>query len=96
MKIEIVKGHDEVVSRQIPKKDGTKMDVFSQNAYMHQGHAFPTMFSISIEHPNQAYQAGEYTLCPTSYKVNAYGNLELDKYNVKLLRVSAMQSVKAS
>lgn len=96
MKIEIIQGYDQVQSRVVPMKDGTKREMFHQSAYMHQGGAFPVMFNVPIDSPNDAYPVGEYRISASSYKLNNYNNLELDKYNLVLESVQSIKSVKSA
>lgn len=88
MKISILDGYH------LPKSKTVKDNTFySQTAYAYLGGAFPVAFEIPLETPAHAYPIGDdYTLCPSSFKVNQYENLELNRFKLKLVRVSKPQT----
>ena len=80
--VEIIEGHHLPISKTIKEKT-----YYSQKAYIDLGGPFPVEFDLPIEAPVNANPIGKgYVLCPSSFKVNQYGNLELDKYNTKIIR----------
>lgn len=85
MKIEIMEAHSAVQSRTIQGKDG-KADktYYSQKAYAHTGGAFPVEFKLPLESHNDAYRAGTYELDPSSFAVGRYGDLEINRFEMKL------------
>jgi hypothetical protein len=52
-----------------------------QQAAMDQGHDYPAPFWLIVDQP---YSPGRYTLDPNSFRVNQFGGLELDRYNIRL------------
>jgi hypothetical protein len=88
IKVEILKGFHEVESRSIKQKDGTPRVLYTQKAYLHQGGAFPVKFVVNVESPALAYTIGVHSLDLDCLKVNRFGSLEVDPFNVKLKTVS--------
>lgn len=85
MNISILDGFHLPKSRQV--KENT---FYSQTAYADMGGAFPVAFEIPLETPAHAYPIGnDYVLSPSSFKVNQYGNLELNRFQIKLDRISS-------
>ena len=60
-------------------------EIYEQQAYLHTGNAYPTPFKISVPSPSDSYPSGKYTIGPSSFKVNQWGTLELDRWNFKLI-----------
>lgn len=89
IKVEIIKNFNEVESRSIKQKDGTPKTLYSQKAFLHKGSAFPVEFTLSIDGPAQAYPVGNYDLNLECLRVNKFGSLEVDPYNVKLISSAA-------
>lgn len=89
MKIEIIEGYNKPVSTEINKKDGSKGIVYAQKCYLHTNSAFPVEFELPLKDLNQAYQVGFYTLSPESFRVNNYGGLELNRYDIHLVSSQA-------
>jgi hypothetical protein len=86
MKIEIMENHSAVQSRNVPGKDGKPDNTFySQKAYAHTGGAFPVEFKIPLSNHNDAYRVGVYQLDPESYQVGRFGDLEINRYEMKLI-----------
>jgi hypothetical protein len=87
MKIEILTTNNAhlPVPRTFKGRDG-KPDrtVYEQKAYVHLGGVFPVEFKLSHDDHNNAYEAGTYKLNPESFKVGQYGDLQLDRFNIKL------------
>jgi len=46
---------------------------------------FPIEMQVSLGEAELAYPAGKYLISDSSYKINQYGNLELSKYDLKLV-----------
>lgn len=101
VKIEIVSADVRVI--EVTKKsDQTKVKLRKQEAYLHNGHAYPERFEFSpgrdaggVDRP--AYPPGFYTVAPSSFKVNGqFGSLELDPYNLTLLRLDESKPAAAS
>ena len=89
VKVHILKGFETVESRSIKQKDGTPRVLYSQKAYLHKGGAFPIEFTLSVDSPALAYQIGDYSLDLECLRVNKFGSLEVDPYNVNLQRLVA-------
>lgn len=66
-------------------KDG-KPDrtVYEQKAFAHLGGVFPVQFTLTHDDHKNAYEIGEYQLAPESFKIGPYGDLQIDRYNLKL------------
>ena len=84
MKITIVEGHHQPESRTTQK--GL---MWSQKAYADLGGAFPAQMKITLQSPNEAYRPGDYELSPESFRIGQYGDLEVNRFNIKLVPVSA-------
>ena len=69
---------------------------YEQKAYAHTGGVFPVEFKITHDDHNNAYPIGKYELAPSSYKVNQYGQLELDRFGMKLIPYADFADKKAS
>ena len=88
IKIEILNtnGADIPTPRTFPAKgDKPARTVFEQKAYAHLGGVFPVEFKITHDDHNKAYKVGVYQLAPSSFKVNQYGQLELDRFGLALV-----------
>ncbi len=99
MKIEIIEtnGSHIPVARTFPAKgDKPARTVFEQKAFAQMGGIFPVEFKITHDDHNDAYAVGVYELSPDSYKVNQYGQLELDRFGLKLIPASNVLDKKAS
>jgi hypothetical protein len=89
VKVQILKGFEEVSSRSIKTKEGVPRVLYSQKAYLHKGGAFPIEFTMSVDSPALAFPIGDYSLDLECLRVNKFGSLEVDPYNVKLQRIQA-------
>jgi hypothetical protein len=89
VKVQILKDFAEVESRSIKGKDGTPRVLYSQKAYLHKGGPFPIEFTLGVESPALAYAVGDYALDLNCLRVNKFGSLEVDPYNVNLSRITA-------
>lgn len=75
------------------KARGTGNDyvIYRQEAYLHNGHHYPERFEVplSAEEGKEPvpYEPGFYTLCPSSLKVGEYKDLEINRFDFKLLRL---------
>jgi hypothetical protein len=90
MNVSIIEGFHQPATKTI--KENT---FYEQKAYADFEGPYPVEFKIALNAPVDAYPIGsDYELDPSSYKVNQYGNLELDRFNIKLRRKSqAMKKV---
>ena len=97
LKISIVKGFDQPVSRNT--QNGTR---WHQIAYAHFGGAYPAEIRIPLADPNGAYLVGAYVLDNSSFRVGKYGDLEINPFQLKLVQparaavAQAPQQAKAS
>ncbi|APO90440.1 single-stranded DNA-binding protein [Xanthomonas euvesicatoria] len=75
------------------KATGNPFKIHRQEAYLHNGHHYPDRFDLTLNGDGPlgpvAYEPGFYTIDPSSVVVNReYGNLELDRYNLKLVPIT--------
>ncbi|MDP9617875.1 UNVERIFIED_ORG: hypothetical protein J2W60_001400 [Stenotrophomonas maltophilia] len=79
----------------VSKSSGKPYKMHKQEAYLHNGHHYPDRFEIGLQDSELgpvAYEPGFYTLAPGSITVNReYGNLEINRYEMKLLRIEEVQ-----
>lgn len=71
-------------------KSGSDYELHRQEGYAHNGHRFPERFTFSpqlVDGKPVAYPPGKYVICPSSFKVSEYGDLEVSRYDFKLLRL---------
>jgi hypothetical protein len=80
LKFEIVQGHNTPTTKKFGERE-----VLLQEIYMHKGGPFPLPVTIQHNNAHECLPVGEYTLCPSSYRTNQYGSLELDRFNLKFL-----------
>lgn len=77
------------------KTTGNPYKIHKQEAYLHNGHHYPDRFDIPpvvVDDKPVPYEPGFYTLAPGSIGVNReYGNLEINRYEMKLLRIEDAQ-----
>lgn len=95
MKIEIIKGHEQPISRLINTQTGQKT-IHEQTAYAHTGGAFPVEFKIPLNSHGDAYPVGEYTLHPGSFNVNRFGSLEVNRFEIRLVAEKPQAAVKSA
>ena len=69
--------------------------VYEQQAYAHLGGVFPVMFKITHEDHNAAYPVGKYKISDSSFKINQYDQLELDRFNFRLVPLNESDLKKA-
>lgn len=83
--------------RKFPAKgDRPERTVYEQKAYIYTGGVFPVEFKITHDDFNDAYAVGDYTLATSSFKVNQYGQLELDRFGMSLVPLADFADKKAS
>ena len=90
VRIEIVSGAVET-RKGTSKKTGEPYEMRQQEAYLHNGHAYPDRFPLDVPKDSdrqflQPYAPGFYTLAPGSIGVGDYG-LEINKFEMRLLRL---------
>jgi hypothetical protein len=89
MLIQIVKGHEAPEKRVFKNKEtGDERVTWSQKAYMHNGGAFPQEFKIEHKELSDVLEVGDYNISPESYQANKYGKLELNPFELRLVKVS--------
>lgn len=91
LEVEIVRGHETVLVRQ--GKNGVS---YYQRAYAHIGGAFPHEFRLPLSSPQAAYAVGKYYLSPSSYRVNQWSDLEINRFELTLVPVQQVAPVKAA
>lgn len=95
MHIEIVAGNCEVRSRQFQTERGAR-SVHEQPAYLHMpGMAYPLPFTISLNTAADAYAPGNYVFAPESLRTNNYGQLEFNRFGMRLVRVNVQEAKRA-
>ncbi|PZP59147.1 MAG: helix-destabilizing protein [Pseudoxanthomonas spadix] len=89
----------EIVSMEVRKfsgtsKQGKPFTLYQQEAYLHNGHAYPDRFEWSLganadgSQRDPTYAPGFYVLAPGAIQVNReFGALEISRYDAKLLRL---------
>ena len=86
----------DVVSREFVR-DGKSRQMRHQVAYLHKIDGYGEEQSIQARIPlgsDQApYVPGEYYLSSASLRVNQYGDLELDRFNIDLIPVSEIDEL---
>jgi hypothetical protein len=87
LKVQILKDFNYCDSRSIKLKDGSPRILYSQKAFLNKGGPFPVEFSIGVESPSLAYPVGDYGLHLDCIKVNKFGKLEFDAYDLKLVKL---------
>ena len=73
------------------QRTGNDYTLHQQEGYVHNGHRFPERFTLTpplVDGKPVAYPVGKYVICPSSFKVSEYGELELSRYDFKLLALS--------
>jgi hypothetical protein len=87
LKISIIEGHHQPISR--TTKNGV---MWNQDGYVHLGGAYPSKMKITLESPAAAYGPGEYELSPESFRVGQYGDLEVNRFGMKMVPISLAKS----
>ena len=87
IKVEIIEGHHTPQHREYTDKTtGEVKKSFFQIAYAFLGGAFPTECRIRIPNPAESYPIGKYSICPESFTVNQYKQLQFG-YEMKLAAI---------
>ena len=100
LKIEIVSADVRLIEGK--KKDGTPFKMRKQEGYLHNGHHYPERFEVTLGRDASgtdapAYAPGFYTIAPASVRVNGqFQSLELNPYDLKLLRLDEKAVAKAA
>jgi hypothetical protein len=71
-------------------KKGEPYTIHRQEGYLHNGHKYPERFEFAppeVDGKPIPYKAGFYTIAPSSLKVGEYKDLEINRYEFKLLRL---------
>jgi hypothetical protein len=61
--------------------------MLQQIAYMHTGDLYPVKVIFNFNNAHECQAVGKYYLSPQSFRVNLYGSLELDRFNLKFVPV---------
>lgn len=94
MLVEIVREDCAVESRNANTKNGPQT-FYHQTAYLHlPGQAYPSRFRVPVRGPADAYQPGRYTVSPGSYRINPYGDLEINRFDFSLQPAAAAVEAK--
>ena len=87
LRIEILEGHHQPFSKQVNGRNGSETRWY-QNAYAHVGQAFPVQFRFGLNSEQNHYMPGKYTIDPSSYRVGKYGDLEINPFEVRFMRLN--------
>lgn len=88
LEIELNPNDCQIQTRLINGKNGQRT-IHEQQAYLHTGAAYPIPFKLSIRNASEAYPSGKYTLHPSSFQVNQFGGLELNRFEIRLVPMKA-------
>lgn len=91
LKISIIEGHHQPISRNT--RNGV---MWNQDAYVHLGGAYPSKMKIPLDSPSGAYPPGEYELSPDSFRVGQYGDLEVNRFGLKIVPFSLAKTAQPS
>lgn len=83
LKISIVNGFHQPQSRQT--KNGI---MWWQDAYAHLGGPFPAQIKVPLRDAAAAYAVGEYELGPENFRVGKFGDLEINRFEMRLTPAS--------
>ena len=74
IRIEITDGHVETREGKIKSgaRQGEQYRIRTQEAYIHNGHAYPARFKLSLPDDLAGYAPGFYTLAPESFGVGEF------------------------
>lgn len=85
LRIEIFPENSLIENRTIPSRDDKPArTIYEQIAYAHLGGKFPVEMKLQLEKGQPAYDAGHYTIHPSSFTINQYGSLELKRFGLIL------------
>jgi hypothetical protein len=73
--IEVVSTH--VETRSGTSKQGRAYTINEQEAYLHNGNAYPVKIKINLENGQPAYQPGNYNLHPSSFYSDRYNSIAI-------------------
>lgn len=83
--IEVFPENVALISRTMPPKDGKPGRTFNEQiAYVNLGGKFPVEMKLQLNEGQQPYQAGIYTVAPSSFMVNNFGGLELKRFGLTI------------
>lgn len=88
IRIEVVSTHIETIKG--TSKAGNAYTVHKQEAYLHNGHAYPERFEVSVPEVDgkpAAYEPGFYEPTQASIVVGDYKSLEFSRFDFKLVRL---------
>lgn len=88
LEIELNTNDCQIQTRSVNGKNGQRT-IHEQQAYLHTGAAYPIPFKLSIRNAAEAYPSGKYTLHPSSFQVNQFGGLELNRFEMRLVPIKA-------
>jgi hypothetical protein len=91
LRFQIVQDHHTPISVKRGEREFLQQDI-----YMHKGEAFPTKVILNFQNAHECLAVGFYSLCPSSYRTNQYGTLELDRFNMKFNSLEHKQLSKVS
>lgn len=84
MFIEINRDDCAIESRNVNTKNGP-MTFYHQTAYLHlPGQAYPSRFRVPVRSAAEGYAPGRYVLSPACYRINPYGDLEVNRFDFAL------------
>ncbi|WP_421711326.1 single-stranded DNA-binding protein [Alcanivorax sp.] len=92
LEIELNTNDCQIQTRSVNGKNGQRT-IHEQQAYLHTGAAYPIPFKLSIRNAAEAYPSGKYTLHPSSFQVNQFGGLELNRFEMRLVPIKAPAQV---
>lgn len=88
LQIEIFQENVQVITRNIPPKDGKPgRSFYQQTAYVNLGGKYPVEMSLPLNEGEAPYAAGIYSVHPSSYIVNPYGSLEFKRFGLMITPV---------
>ena len=75
-----------IVKSENVRKETTRKgtELLKQQAAFDQGGDYPIPFDLTV---NEPYAPGKYQLSPYSFRVSPFGGLELNPFNIQLVRV---------
>lgn len=82
--IEVLEGKNTPIMRN-QKIKGEDRKFFHIPVAVEMGKLYPVEVRWSVESETHFISPGKYTLSESSFKVNQYGDLELDRYNMALI-----------
>ena len=97
IRIEVVDGKVETREGKIKSgpRAGEDYSIRTQEAYVHNGHAYPQRFKLQLPSNVTGYMPGFYTLAPESFLVGDYESLGLARAPV-LVREEAVKPAKVA